>query len=279
MERKMSDLKERLNATVAYLQDKIGDNIPEIALVLGSGLGDFGDELRDVITIPYKDIPHFPVSTAPGHKSRLIIGNIGGKRVVCMQGRFHYYEGYSLQEVVYPIQTFKMLHINNLVLTNAAGCTNEAWNVGDLMLITDHLKLQMGSPLRGENPDFLGPRFFDMGNTYDSDLRSLTLNIAKKQGLTLREGVYAYSTGPNFETPAEVRAYRMLGADAVGMSTVPEAIVASHMGLRTVGISCMTNMAAGIGDSKLDQDEVIVAGKKVKPQFTALLTSLIAEWK
>lgn len=273
------DLMERLSQSKTYIEGKLEGRKPEIGLVLGSGLGDLADTVKDAVFIDYHDIPHFPVSTVPGHKGRLVIGCLEGKTVLCMQGRFHYYEGYSMEEVVYPIRVMKMLGINNLFLTNAAGCVNESWKPGDLMLITDHIKLIADNPLRGANPAELGERFFDMTTAYDKSLITLAEKAAITKGIPIRKGVYMLFTGPSFETAAEVRFARIAGADAVGMSTVPEAIAASHMKMRTLGISCLTNMAAGILDQKLNHEEVLETGERVKTTFTALVREIIKTWK
>ena len=272
------DLMDKLAQSADYIVGRIGDEKVDIAIVLGSGLGDLADSLEDAVVVDYHDIPHFPVSTVPGHKGRLVAGRLEGRRVLCMQGRFHYYEGWSLQEVVYPVQTFHVMGIDRLFLTNAAGCVNTSWGPGNLMLITDHIKLMGDSPLRGRNPDGLGPRFFDMSTTWDNAAQDVARSAARKCGTTLREGVYMLFGGPQFETPAEVRLARILGADAVGMSTVPEAIAASHMGMRTLGISCLTNMGAGILDQKLNHEEVLETGERVKGAFTALVREIVRTW-
>ena len=272
------DLMDKLAQSAEYIVGRIGDEKVDIAIVLGSGLGDLADSLEDAVVVDYHDIPHFPVSTVPGHKGRLVAGRLEGRRVLCMQGRFHYYEGWSLQEVVYPVQTFHVMGIDRLFLTNAAGCVNTSWGPGNLMLITDHIKLMGDSPLRGRNPDGLGPRFFDMSTTWDKEAQDVARSAARKCGTTLREGVYMLFGGPQFETPAEVRLARILGADAVGMSTVPEAIAASHMGMRTLGISCLTNMGAGILDQKLNHEEVLETGERVKGAFTALVREIVRTW-
>lgn len=274
----MTDLITKLEESKKYIIEKIGSRKPVLGIVLGSGLGGLGDQVQDAVIIPYKDIPNFPVSTAPGHKSRLIIGSLEGKEVICMQGRFHFYEGYGMDEVVFPIQLMHMLGCDNLLLTNAAGCVNKNWKPGDLMIISDHIKICAESPMRGPNPAELGVRFFDMGNTYNKDLRALAKKLAGQLGIDVREGVYQYFTGPQYETPAEVRFARSCGADAVGMSTVPEAIAASHMRMKTLGISCLTNMAAGILDQPLDENEVIETAQKVTKSFTALVRKIIQEW-
>lgn len=266
---------EMLRESASYISGILVDRKPEVALVLGSGLGDLAEQLENPIFIDYHDIPHFPVSTVPGHKGRLVIGKLEGKEVCCMQGRFHYYEGWSMDQVVYPIRTFHLLGIDKLFLTNAAGCVNKSWEPGNLMLITDHIKIMAECPARGANIDELGPRFFDMSSAYDKELQNVARTAAKKLSIPLKEGVYMLFAGPNFETPAEVRFARIAGADAVGMSTVPEAIAAAHMGMRTVGISCMTNMAAGILDQPLNHEEVLETGERVKKEFQALVREIV----
>lgn len=274
----MDNLLQNLDLAAAYIRNKAGDEKIEIGMVLGSGLGDLANEIANPIIISYSDIPSFPVSTVSGHAGRLVIGNLQGKRVLCMQGRFHYYEGYDMDVVVFPIQVMKRLNIENLLLTNAAGCVNETWKPGDLMLIKDHIKLIADNPLRGKNYEELGPRFFDMSTAYDKNLADLAKKIAKEQGIDLKEGVYQLFTGPSYETPTEVRLARILGADAVGMSTVPEAIAAAHMSMRTLGISCLTNMASGILDQPLNHEEVLETSELVKVKFTALVKEIIAQW-
>ena len=272
------EIMEMLGESKEYIESKLGGRKPQIGLILGSGLGDMADAIEDPVVIDYHDIPHFPVSTVPGHNGRLVIGALEGKTVLCMQGRFHYYEGYSMEQVVYPVRTMKMLGIENLFLTNAAGCVNENWRPGDLMLITDHIKLIADSPLRGRNPDELGPRFFDMTQAYDKSLITVAEKAAIKKGIAVRKGVYMLFTGPAFETAAEVRFARIAGADAVGMSTVPEAIAASHMKMHTIGISCLTNMAAGILDQPLNHEEVLETGERVKKTFSALVREIVRTW-
>lgn len=269
-------LTDRLKESASYVAARIKVK-PEIGIVLGSGLGDLANQIQEAVWIPYKDIPHFPVSTVEGHAGQLVIGKLGTKPVICMAGRFHFYEGYDMQTVVFPIQMMRMLGLDKLILTNAAGCVNKSWSTGDLMLITDHIKLCADSPLRGRNEDELGLRFFDMSRVYDPDFRLIAKAQATKLGITLREGVYEYFTGPNFETPAEIRFARIAGADAVGMSTVPEAIAAAHCGLRVLGISCMTNMAAGVSDAPLNHQEVTEMGRKVSKTFQMLIKSIVEE--
>lgn len=274
----MDELINKLKESAEYIKAKTGDEKIEIGIVLGSGLGDLADEIEDAVCIDYHDIPHFPVSTVKGHKGRLVIGKLEGRRVLCMQGRFHYYEGYSMDQVVYPIRTMFMLSIKSLFLTNAAGCVNTAWKPGDLMLITDHIKLIADNPCRGMNHDELGERFFDMTKAYDPELIKIAREASKSTSIALKEGVYMLFTGPSFESKAEVRFARIAGADAVGMSTVPEAIAASQMRMHTLGISCLTNMAAGILDQSLNHEEVIETGNRVKKSFSKLVKEIVKTW-
>ncbi len=248
---------------------------PRIALVLGSGLGAFADSLKDSTIIPYKDIPHFPVSTVVGHAGRLVVGKCAGVPVAAMQGRAHYYEGYSIQQVVFPVRVLKLAGVKTLVLTNAAGGINRRMRQGGLMLISDHLNLQGTNPLLGPNDERFGPRFPDMTEAYSKKLRGIARKMARRQKLRLYEGVYAAVHGPSYETPAEIRALARLGADAVGMSTVPEVIAANHMGMQALGISCVTNMAAGLSKKKLSHDEVLETGERVGKQFSVFLQALI----
>ena len=266
-----------INQTAAYLKALV-DYRPETGIILGTGLGHLADHITDKVEIPYEQIPHFPVSTVEGHSGKLIFGHLGDKEVLAMQGRFHFYEGWSMDEVVYPIRVFKLLGIEKLILTNAAGCVNKDWTPGSLMLITDHIKLIAECPNRGPNIDELGERFFDMSEAYSKEGREKVKEAASALGIDLKEGVYMMFSGPNFETPAEVRFARIAGADAVGMSTVPEAIAASHMRMKCIGISCMTNMAAGILDQKLNHEEVLETSERVKKSFQALIKETIARW-
>ena len=248
---------------------------PRIGLVLGSGLGAFADGLQDATAIPYQQIPHFPVSTAVGHAGRLVVGQCAKIPVAVMQGRVHFYEGYSLREVTFPIRVLGALGIHALVFTNAAGGINRKLRARGLLLIRDHLNFQGTNPLRGPNEERFGPRFPDMTEAYSKKLRTTAKQVARKLRLRLFEGVYAALHGPSYETPAEIRALARLGADVVGMSTVPEVIVANHMGIEVLGISCVTNMAAGISKKKINHDEVLEAGERVGRQFTAFLRALI----
>ena len=248
---------------------------PKIALVLGSGLGAFADELTASVKIPYEKIPGFPRSTAVGHAGRLVIGNTGGIAVAAMQGRVHAYEGYSAHEVGFPMRVLGRLGIRAVILTNAAGGINLEYKQGALVILRDHINLQGTNPLIGHNDERFGPRFPDMTQAYWKSYRQAALVEAKRLGIEVHEGVYAALSGPSYETPAEIRYLRTIGADLVGMSTVPETIVARHMGLRVLGISCVTNMAAGILDQPLDHREVIETGERVKSQFIALLRAVI----
>lgn len=258
-----------------YLRGKL-KTIPRLALVLGSGLGVLADEVEDARVIPYGDIPHFPVSTAPGHAGRLVAGRLAGKDVIVMQGRFHHYEGYPLERIAFPLRVYRALGVETLFLTNAAGGVNETFVPGDLMLISDHINLTGGNPCVGPNDDSIGQRFFDMSKAYDPGLRSAARAAAAEIGMNLREGVYMWFSGPSFETPAEIRAARALGADAVGMSTVPETIAAVHCGLRVLGVSCITNLAAGISKKPITTEEVLEISEREKPRFSAFVKKTIA---
>jgi purine-nucleoside phosphorylase len=248
---------------------------PQIAVVLGSGLGAFADELTDATRIPYEKIPGFPRSTAVGHAGRLVIGKAGNVAVAAMQGRVHFYEGYSEQEVVFPMRVFGRMGIRSAILTNAAGGINLEFKQGALVVIRDHINLQGTNPLIGPNDERFGLRFSDMTTAYWQPYRETALAEAKRQGMEVSEGVYAALSGPSYETPAEIRYLRTIGADLVGMSTVPEVIVARHMGIRVLGISCVTNMAAGILDQPINHLEVLETGERVKGQFIALLRAVL----
>jgi purine-nucleoside phosphorylase len=274
----MDDRMQKIQDSADYVRSCVGPEPIEIGMILGSGLGELANQVEDAVIVPYHDIPHFPVSTVPGHAGRLVVGHLSGRRVLVMQGRFHFYEGYSMETVVFPVRVMRLLGIANLLVTNAAGCVNTAWEPGDLMIISDHIKLIADNPLRGPNPSELGERFFDMGSAYPKDLRALAHTCGDKLGIVLREGVYQLFTGPSFETPAEVRFARLCGADAVGMSTVPEVIAARHAGMRVLGISCLTNMAAGILEQSLNHAEVLETGERVKSSFVALVKEITGEW-
>ena len=247
----------------------------DTAVVLGSGLGDFGSVLNDAREIPYRDIPGFPRTTVAGHAGKMIAGMLGEKKVLLMSGRFHSYEGHSMADVTLPVRVMKRLGVKNLILTNAAGGINADFAAGCLMLITDFINLSGKNPLTGPNLDAFGPRFPDMSNAYDRALRTITQIRASELGIDLRRGVYCWMNGPTYESPAEVRMAMILGADAVGMSTVPETIVARHCGMKVLGISCITNMAAGLTDKPINHQEVIETGRRVRGDFAALLTAVI----
>ena len=250
---------------------------PEIALILGSGLGDYADTMEVVETLDYHDIEGFPVSTVPGHKGRFVFGYAGGVPIVAMQGRVHFYEGYKPQDVVLPIRLMKLMGAKVLFLTNAAGGINRSFNAGDFMLITDQISMSVPSPLIGENIDELGVRFPDMSEVYSRRLRKIIENSAVTAGVPLRRGVYIQTTGPQYETPAEIRAYERLGADAVGMSTAIEAIAARHAGMEICGISCISNLAAGISVNPLTHAEVQETADRVAPLFKKLVTQAIKD--
>ena len=265
--------------SAGYIRSKIGDFTPQVAMILGSGLGYLGDLVEDAVAVPYGEIPHFKPSTAPGHKGRLVFGTLEGKPVAVMQGRMHHYEGYSYEEVSYAVRVLRLLGAGQLIVTNAAGCVNTAWKAGDLMLITDHMKLFMESPLRGENIPEFGPRFPDASHLYTPALRDLARQAAGALGIGLREGVYMYFPGPQYETPAEVRAARILGADAVGMSTAPEVITAGHCGMQVLGFTLCTNMAAGILDQPLSEQEVLDAAEACKDKFSRLVLACLKQMR
>lgn len=266
-------MKILLNA-LAYIRTQTNFE-PEIGIVLGSGLGDFAKNIHAECTIDYADIPNFPISTVEGHSGKFIFGTLNGKKLVLMQGRVHYYEGYDMEEVVLPIRLMHLLGAKTLILTNATGGVNLEFKPGDLMLITDHIASFVPSPLRGKNIDALGTRFPDMSAVYDVKLRETVKKVAAAQALDLKEGVYLQFPGPAYETPAEIRMARTLGADAVGMSTAVEAIAAKHCGMRVCGISCITNMASGILDAPLTHEEVKETANAVAETFSALMRAII----
>jgi len=269
----MSKVYERLLKCYQCFKEKI-DFTPKIALILGSGLGDYAEQADIKAVLDYKDIEGFPVSTAPGHKGRFVFGYVGGVPVVIMQGRVHYYEGYSMEDVVLPTRLMKMMGAEVLFLTNAAGGVNWQFECGDFMLINDQICMAP-SPLIGENPDELGPRFPDMSEIYSKELREVIRHTARDLDIRLREGVYIQLTGPNYESPSEVRMVRTLGADAVGMSTACEAIAANQMGMKIAGISCISNLACGVSNRPLSHAEVQETADKAAPLFTKLITESI----
>ena len=265
-----------LEKAVNFIKEKINGFVPEVGIVLGSGLGELADEYSRIV-LDYKDIPGFEASTVYGHKGKLVFAEINGKNVVMMQGRFHFYEGHSIQKVVFPIKVMRKLGVKTVILTNAAGGVNASFNPSDLMIITDHINFMGVNPLIGLNDDTLGVRFPDMSEVYTPELVDLVKNAGNKVGVDLQEGVYMALTGPSYETPAEVRMARTLGADAVGMSTVPEAIVASWAGMKVIGISCICNSAAGVSTVGLSHEEVINAANKAKNKFKALIKEVLKE--
>ncbi len=270
----MNGYIDRINNAASAIEAACGG--AEIGVILGSGLGDYVEALEDAKSIAYSDIPDFPVSTAPGHAGRWWCGLLHGKRVCMMQGRFHAYEGYGLEDVTMPVRVMKKLGVKLLIVTNAAGGVNLDYKPGDLVVLSDFINLSGKNPLTGPNLDEFGPRFPDMSRAYDRDMQALALECGRELGLELKQGVYCWLNGPTYETPAEIRMTRTLGADAVGMSTVPETIVARHSGMNVLGISCITNMAAGILDQPLNHQEVMETGERVKGTFRKLLDAVIA---
>lgn len=274
MNQKLSEHQRSIKLAVQFLKDRL-PVIPKTAVILGSGLGPLAEQLKNPVIIPYEDIPGFMKSTAIGHKGRLILGEIAGCPVLAMQGRFHCYEGYDILDTVFPVRVFCALGIKNLFVTNAAGGLNRNFSDGALMLITDHIALFAPSPLWGANIDDLGPRFPDMTYAYSRDFFSVARLASQKTGIKLFEGVYAYAKGPQYETPAEIRALAVLGADAVGMSTVGEVVTARHCGMSVIGISCITNMASGIIDKPLNHLEVLATSERVSADFCHLASEII----
>ena len=266
---------EQYQQSAQAIRDRLGDFSPKVAMVLGSGLGYLGDEVENPIIVPYTDIPHFKASTAPGHKGQLVFGTLEGQKVAVMQGRMHHYEGYSYEAVSYAVRVLRLLGCDTLIVTNAAGCVRTDWEAGDLMLITDHIKMFSESPLRGENIPQFGVRFPDASHLYTVRLQQLARETAAEQGIALREGVYFYCYGPQYETPAEIRAARALGGDAVGMSTAPEVIVAGHCGMEVLGFTLLSNMAAGILDQPLSEQEVLDAGVAAREKFSGLVRACL----
>ena len=269
----MMDEMKRIDEAAAKVLAVCGK--ADIGVILGSGLGDYAEALEGAVKLPYSEIPGFPRSTVAGHAGMWCCGTLYGKRVVMMQGRFHYYEGYGMKDVTLPVRVMQKIGVKTLIVTNAAGGVNLGYHPGELMVIGDIFSMTAQNPLIGPNLDAFGPRFPDMSCAFDKELRALAHECANEQGFALREGVYAQMTGPTYETPAEIRMLRTLGADAVGMSTVPEVIVARHGGMRVLGISCITNMAAGILDQPLNHAEVTETANRVKGQFRNLLDRII----
>lgn len=268
---------DSIHEVADFIRQKTNQFQPEIAMILGSGIGILAEEIEQPTVIPYHKIPHFPVSTVAGHAGQLVFGTLADKKVMAMQGRFHFYEGYPIQLLALPVRVMKLLGIQKMLVTNAAGGVNPNFQVGDLMLITDHLNLIFKNPLMGDNMDEFGPRFPDTSQTYCADLQQLALRVAANQGIAIQQGVYQMMTGPTYETPAEVRMASFLGADAVGMSTVPEAMAAVHCGIKVLGISLISNMAAGISETALSHGEVMDTMALVKDKFVTLVRGIVGE--
>lgn len=273
----MGESYDKALETASYIESVINCR-PELAIILGSGLGGLSDSIENRIEIAYRELPNFPVTSVPGHEGKLIIGMLGGRCVMAMKGRVHYYEGNDMSAVIFPIRVFALLKIKNLIVTNAAGAINQSYNVGDLMLIKDHISFFTPSPLRGVNEESFGVRFPDMSRAYDAQLLEYARTKAMERGLRLREGVYAFMPGPAYETPSEIRALQAMGADAVGMSTVPEVIAAVHSGIRTLGISLITNSAAGVKERPISHTEVMEAAGNAERYFSELVTDIAADW-
>lgn len=266
----LNHLKQRIDNAFSYIRTKT-TLAPKIGLILGSGLGEFADNLSDTVTLPYSNIPDYPLSTVEGHEGSFIFGNLNDIPVVALKGRLHFYEGYTQQEASMSVRIMKKLGVETLILTNAAGGINLDFSEGALMLISDHINYSGYNPLIGSNLDEFGPRFPDATDLYTKDLRNKIKETALQEGLDLKEGIYIMCSGPSFETPAEIRFFRTIGADAVGMSTVPEALVARHCGMKVIGMSCITNMAAGILDQQLTHEEVMITANRVRQDLTKLL--------
>lgn len=273
----MNPVYEKLMKCYQCVREKI-DFEPKVAMILGSGLGDYAKNIRIEAELPYSEIEGFPVSTVPGHAGKFLFGYIDQVPVVCMKGRVHYYEGYPITDVVLPVRLMKLLGAEILFLTNAAGGVNTAFQAGDLMMLQDHIACFAPNPLMGPNIDQLGTRFPDMSHVYDKGLQEIIRNTAEENGISIREGVYAYLTGPSFESPADIRMMRTLGADAVGMSTVPEAVVANHMGMRICGISCISNLAAGMTAKPLTHEEVQETADMAAAAFSKLVTESVKKF-
>lgn len=274
----MSTYYERMVKAAEYIKGRL-NKVPSIGIILGSGLGPLADEIKDAVEIDYVDVAGFPRTTVKGHEGKFVAGSVAGKPVLAMKGRFHYYEGHDIQDVIFPIRVLSLLGIGNLLVTNAAGGINKSFVPGDLMLIRDHIGFFAPSALRGENMERLGPRFPDMSEAYNRKLIEMAEKAASEAGVQIKKGVYAFTKGPMYETPAEIKALGILGADAVGMSTVPEVIAARHAGIKVLGISCITNMAAGILDQPLSHEEVMKTAKEVEKKFSLLVRTIIGGWQ
>lgn len=274
----MENVYEKARETASFIKGIIKET-PQIAVVLGSGLGPLADEIESKVEIDYKDVPNFPLTTVEGHAGKFVYGFLGNRRVIAMKGRFHHYEGYDVSQIVFPVRVFKMLGIDNLIVTNASGGINRNFKPGDLMIIKDHISFFAPSPLRGKNINEFGLRFPDMSKAYSPKLIEICKKAATNAGVDIKEGIYAFAQGPMYETPSEIRALGLLGADAVGMSTVPEVIAARHANMNVLGISCITNMAAGILDQPLNHEEVMKTAKEAENNFTLLVKRVISDWE
>ncbi len=272
----MSDLKKKILEAVNFLKQEI-DGTPEVGIILGSGLGGLAEEIEKIKEIKYWDIPNFPVSTVKGHEGKLIYGKLSGREVLAMQGRFHFYEGYSMQEVTFPVRVMKFMGVNTLIVSNAAGGVNPRFEPGDIMLIWDHINLMPENPLRGKNDETLGPRFPSMHDAYSKELIKLTEEVAFKQGIKVVRGVYVALPGPNLETPSEYNMVRVIGGDAVGMSTVPEVIVANHMGMKVLGISVITNVADPYNPKPTTHEEVLDVAQTAEKKLTTLIKGVLSK--
>lgn len=269
------DIYGNMSEAVEFIKSKISVT-PDTGIILGSGLGDFADEIDKSIVIPYEEIPNFMKVKVKGHAGNLVVGMVSGKPVAVLQGRYHFYEGHDIRDIVFPVRVLCSLGIQNLLITNAAGGINSAFAPGDLMVISDHINLMGENPLSGDNDERIGPRFPDMSTIYDKVLSEKIISTARSMKISIKSGVYAGLRGPSYETPAEIRMLKTIGADSVGMSTVPEGIAAKHMGMKVAGISCITNFAAGIIDQPLDHSEVTETADRVKEDFISLLTRVIS---
>lgn len=273
----MLELKKKIQEATDFIRQKTS-LVPDIGIILGSGLGDLADQIEDAIRIPFEEIPHFPRPTIEGHAGQFILGRLEGKNVVTMKGRIHYYEGYSIQQVTFPVRLMKNLGIKIFIVTNASGGVNQSFSAGDLMLITDHINMQGTNPLIGPNDPEVGPRFPDMSEAYTRSLVKLAEEIAMKEGIPVRKGIFTAVTGPNYETIAEIKFLRIIGVDAVGMSTVPEVLVARHAGLKVLGISCITDVVhTDEGVTPVSHEEVLAVANRVKPRFIRLMRSIVRE--
>ncbi|WP_209122485.1 purine-nucleoside phosphorylase [Alkalihalobacillus sp. BA299] len=272
----MENMLVKINESAAFIEGKISGN-PKIGLILGSGLGELAEEIQNPVQIPYDEIPNFPVSTVEGHAGQLVVGQLNGKQVIAMQGRFHYYEGYSMQEVTFPVRVMKKLGVELIVVTNACGGMNKDFAPGDLMIITDHLNMTGDNPLIGPNYNELGPRFPDMSSAYTSELVRFVEQVGNQLDIKLQKGVYAGVTGPTYMTGAELIMLRNLGGDVIGMSTVPEVIVASHAQIKVIGISCITDMAIGEELEGITHEQVVEVANRTKPRFIKLVKQIVAD--